>query len=363
MKGIKDKIKNNQGVTLGKHLIIAFCVSLCISAFLAYIFYSQSNKATSFSPYLFSTNTLLGVILSFAIYMTNYGVVSLFDKVFFQNKKKQFWQRQVVFVLSGITVSIISYYVFLALLLKLFYKVSFIDFFTSERFTFLNFLYIILISIFVLLTVLAFILYDRIKNLAIRKEQIEVALKQAEINSLKEQLSPHFLFNNLNVLISIIQEDPQKAEQFARSFTNIYRYVLEQIENSKTTVGEEMRFARDYMYLMNVRYENAIDFVVSKEVENFYNYSMPALAMQTILENIIKHNAIPPQDKLNVSISIVDNEFLVIKNDKLSKVEDTYSSKLGLRNLKSRYALAYHKEVLVENSEKYFMIKLPIEML
>lgn len=206
----------------------------------------------------------------------------------------------------------------------------------------------------------AFTSYVKLKNLAIRNEQIEVALRKAEIASLKEQISPHFLFNNLNVLIGTIQEDPPKAEQFVRSFIAIYRYVLEQIDSGRAKVEDEMRFVRAYMYLINVRYESAIDLKIDERVEAWYSCEIVSLSMQVLVENIVKHNAIPPHQKLLVKVEVENGEFLVISNEKFFKNQSVYSTRLGLKNLNTRYQLESGKNIVIEETAEEYKVKLPI---
>lgn len=343
-----------------KHTVLAIGLSICLSVIIAYINYTSASEKISFASYLCHVNTVFGFVLSMMLYYTNYFVISTVDYFFFKQRDTLFGVKQLVYFASGIIITLISYYVYYGVLLNVFFGVSFEHYQTSANVSVLNFMYIVLIALFVLLVVLAFTFYDHIKNLAIKNKQIEVALKQAEINSLKEQLSPHFLFNNLNVLISVIQEDSVKAEQFVRSFVKIYRYVIEQIENSTTTVEREIQFAKGYMYLMNVRYDNAIDFQISEEVATFYQSNILALSMQAVLDNVVKHNAIPTEGGFSVRITIENGAYIVITNDKIRKVQNVYSSKLGLRNLNSRYLLECDKEIVVLEDHASFSVKLPI---
>lgn len=343
-----------------KHTVLAIGISICLSVIIAYINYTSASENISFASYVCQINTVFGFVLSMMLYYTNYFVIGAVDNFFFKQRDTFLGVKQLVYFASGIVITVISYYVYYGVLLNVFFGVSLAHYRASANVSVLNFMYIVLIALFVLLVVLAFTFYAHIKNLAIKNKQIEVALKQAEINSLKEQLSPHFLFNNLNVLISIIQEDSVKAEQFVRSFVKIYRYVIEQIENSTTTIEREIQFAKEYMYLMNVRYDNAIDFQISKEVTTFYQGNMLALSMQAILDNVLKHNAIPTDKSFRVSITIENGAYIVVTNDKIKKVQNVYSSKLGLKNLHSRYQLECNKQIVVLEDHASFSVKLPI---
>lgn len=347
-----------------RHFLLATLVSLGITVFLASMYYSNSSGEESLGAHIMSSSALIGFILSMLLYFTNYVVHLLVEKLLIYTGVAQahrtYGIQQIAFIGTGVVVSIVFYYIYLSLLLHVFYKVSFREFYSGSNFTLRGMLYVALIALFVLLIVFAFTSYVKLKNLAIRNEQIEVALRKAEIASLKEQISPHFLFNNLNVLIGTIQEDPPKAEQFVRSFIAIYRYVLEQIDSGRAKVEDEMRFVRAYMYLINVRYESAIDLKIDERVEAWYSCEIVSLSMQVLVENIVKHNAIPPHQKLLVKVEVENGEFLVISNEKFFKNQSVYSTRLGLKNLNTRYQLESGKNIVVEETVEEYKVKLPI---
>jgi hypothetical protein len=190
------------------------------------------------------------------------------------------------------------------------------------------------------------------------QQKIIAGTASAKFESLKNQIDPHFLFNSLNVLSSLIEENPENAQKFTTSLSKIYRYVLEQKDKELVTVAEELAFAKTYMNLLKMRFEDSITFELPDNFENEEAKVVP-LSLQLLLENCIKHNVVSEKKPLNIRISIKNNE-LIVENNKQKKEVLQDRRGAGLQNIVSRYAILSKRNVIVEDTDEFFRIKLPI---
>ena len=181
---------------------------------------------------------------------------------------------------------------------------------------------------------------------------------QLNYQQLKNQISPHFLFNNINVLTSLIEENPKKAVLFSENLSNIYRYFLEQEKQDVVLVKDEIEFAKSYLELLKDRFEIGFNYTISVDEKVNENYVV-ATILQQVLENVVKHNIINENNIVDVKITSKEN-YLIVENNKNFKSLTSQNSKKGIENIKQRIAYFTDKKVFVENSKTYFVIQLPI---
>ncbi|MBC7827712.1 MAG: histidine kinase [Chitinophagaceae bacterium] len=193
----------------------------------------------------------------------------------------------------------------------------------------------------------------------VRNAQLERARVQAELEALKNQIDPHFIFNSLNTLSHLIEEKPSKARQFNDSLADVYRYILQNKSRDLVLLREEMIFITDYFSLLTIRFENAVALKVNVEEHLFDKYLIPPISLQVLLENAIKHNEFSERSPLIVSINISNDELLV-QNRINKKMLRRPSSGIGLQNLNERYKLTVAKEIQVQDELHDFIVKLPI---
>ncbi|MEE9350061.1 MAG: histidine kinase [Flavobacteriaceae bacterium] len=229
--------------------------------------------------------------------------------------------------------------------------------------TFLNtdksyYIFSFILSANVLITVYAIHFYKALSSNKVEEQKVVSKTESAKFESLKNQLDPHFLFNSLNVLTSLIEENPKQAEKFTTKLSKIYRYVLQQKNQDLIEVNKELQFAKNYMALLKLRFENAIDFNIPETLQNDHLKIVP-LALQLLLENAIKHNVISETNKLYINIS-QENNYLVIKNNINPKSNLEKSTKVGLNNIIDRYALITTSNVIIEKTDTEFIVKLPL---
>nr|WP_314839537.1 2TM domain-containing protein [uncultured Flavobacterium sp.] len=215
-----------------------------------------------------------------------------------------------------------------------------------------------IITFFVTLTIHAIYFYKAYNENKVKEQKIIAGTANAKFESLKNQIDPHFLFNSLNVLSSLIEENPENAQRFTTSLSKIYRYVLEQKDKELVSVAEELAFAKTYMNLLKMRFENSITFQLPTDFDNLEARVVP-LSLQLLLENTIKHNVVSENKPLQITIYIQDN-YLVVQNNLQKKEVLQDRQGVGLQNIVSRYALLSKRKVLVEQTETDFKVLIPI---
>ena len=221
-----------------------------------------------------------------------------------------------------------------------------------------NYIFAVVMTFIVLLSFYSFYFYKAYQESRIKEQKIIAGTANAKFESLKNQIDPHFLFNSLNVLSSLIEENPENAQKFTTSLSKIYRYVLEQKDKELVTVQEELNFAKTYMNLLKMRFENSISFELPESYDNPEAKVVP-LSLQLLLENTIKHNIVSEQKPLHIKIFVKDN-YLVVQND-LQKKEVLQDRRgVGLQNIVSRYAILTQRKVLINQTDKTFEVHLPI---
>jgi sensor histidine kinase YesM len=179
----------------------------------------------------------------------------------------------------------------------------------------------------------------------------------SDYNALQDQLNPHFLFNNLSVLKSMIKFDPEAAGQFTQNFTDVYRYVLQSNKKVLVSLDEEMEFINAFVSLHKERVGEGLIFKneTGEILENVY---IPPLTLQLLVENAIKHNIASKESPLIIRI-YGNQESLFIENNKQIK-ESTYSTHFGLKNLKKRFELLSERAIQVDNDENTFKVSVPL---
>ncbi len=190
------------------------------------------------------------------------------------------------------------------------------------------------------------------------QQQIVAKTETAKFESLKNQLDPHFLFNSLNVLTSLIGENPAQAEKFTTKLSKVYRYVLEQRNKDLVPIEEELKFAKTYMELLGMRFEDAVQFNIPDAISTNELKIVP-LSLQLLLENAVKHNVVSTSKPLTIRI-YEENNYLIIENNVNPKEAIGKSTKVGLQNIADRYGLITQKGVKIENNNKTFKVSLPL---
>jgi two-component system LytT family sensor kinase len=204
------------------------------------------------------------------------------------------------------------------------------------------------------------ILYSYNQFAVAQVEQVQNERKQLELQfeALKSQLSPHYLFNSLNTISSLIYNDPKTAEQFIRRLALTYQYILSTQHKKYVTLTEELEFVQSYYYLLRIRFQQSLTLEVN--VPNSVMHSpVPPLTLQLLVENAVKHNSFTPDKPLFIYISAVDNITIKVANSKPESAQVSTSFKMGIENIRKRYAFFTDKPIEIRDEEK-FTVSLPV---
>lgn len=213
---------------------------------------------------------------------------------------------------------------------------------------------------------IAAVLYGKIFELLYAKQKVEMEnerLKNENLtwqyNTLVNQVNPHFLFNSLNSLSMLVRESKNDdAVTYIARMSDTYRYIIEEGKAEKTTVESELRFLDAYRYMLEIRYAGKLLIEVDVERE-LYNYQMPPLSIQPLIENAVKHNTITSSKPLKITITS-EGDQIVVSNPIHPKLEPEESTGIGLKNLSSRYELVVGRKIEVINNNREFIVRLPI---
>lgn len=280
---------------------IGFFIWITISVFLTFTVWEGSARIVSFlwMKYPWEKNPAVHLLIS-AIFLISLSLflifVLFFINYFFTDQSSDYWQT-----MKGVNVAMVL-----------------ITFFTTSIYE-------------------GVYLFKKWKNSLVLAANLEKANIQSQFEALKSQINPHFLFNSLSVLSSIIPTDPEKAVDFVNKFSKIYRYVLDVKDEIVIELKDELDFVMSYIFLQKIRFGENLKIVANIDAKVLNNFVLP-LSLQLLIENAIKHNEI--SDKYPLTITISNNEeYLIVRNNLQQIQDDNNSTKIGLKNLTKRYKL------------------------
>ncbi|WP_080241205.1 sensor histidine kinase [Spirosoma rigui] len=201
--------------------------------------------------------------------------------------------------------------------------------------------------------------YRRLEDVQVRAERLEKENVQAQFAALKSQVNPHFLFNSLSILSSLVYADAELSEKFIDQLSRAYRYILEQKDNEQVLLKTELEFIQAYRFLLNIRFENKFDVLLNVPEEDQKRYSIAPLTLQLLVENAVKHNRMSAKEPLRVHIDL-EGECLVVRNNRQLRPQSEASTGVGLQNIINRYALLTDRPVWIGESDGGFVVKIPL---
>lgn len=292
--------------------------------------------------------------VSITLYLVNMAIFRAYLKRF----KHSFWKPKnagLAFI-TGVAASMATFFLIRVIIVVIYHGVPLDTFLANES---LEFYYLSLfISSAAILLYYAFYYWKSKQETQVKQSKIIAGTASAKFDALKNQLDPHFLFNSLNVLTSLIDENPHQAQKFTTSLSKVYRYVLEQKNKELVSVDEELAFARTYMNLIKMRFEDSIVVDIPEKSKNPDARVVP-LSLQLLLENAVKHNMVTPKKKLHIRI-FEDGGTLVVQNNMQTKQVIKKSSGVGLQNIRQRYYLLTDRQVHIEEDDRYFKVGIPM---
>ena len=223
----------------------------------------------------------------------------------------------------------------------------------------LNFIMLVLIAAIYYGILTSFHVFKNIHQASLQAEKLQKEIAQAQFESLKNQVNPHFLFNSLNVLTSLITVAPDLAEKFTEQLSKAYRYVLEHKGDDLVPLKTELEFIHSYIFLIDIRFKDKLKVDIDLPASKL-NYLLPPLTLQLLIENAIKHNVVSKKSPLLIHIFIDANNYLCVDNNLQVRADKMASSQVGLRNITNRYGYITDKPVFfgIENSQ--YEAKIPL---
>jgi len=211
---------------------------------------------------------------------------------------------------------------------------------------------VVIISVYVIK-----VIYQNQQN-RLEIQNLKIENLQSQFDALKNQVSPHFLFNSLNSLKTLIRETPEVAQEYLNHLSSVLRYTLQANENKLVNLNDELQFVESYFFLIKLRFNKNITLV--QNINNkLMNSKIPPLALQILIENAIKHNEISKRNSLEISVSTTDDT-LVVKNNINKKYSPEPGTGVGLVNLSNQYRILAGKEILIKNDESNFVVEIPL---
>ncbi|KQS31014.1 sensor histidine kinase [Dyadobacter sp. Leaf189] len=200
---------------------------------------------------------------------------------------------------------------------------------------------------------------EKLKKLLVDSEKQEKENLHARFIALKNQISPHFLFNNLSVLSSLVESRPEKSSEFIQQLSLAYRYILEQAELHQISLKEEVAFLETYTYLLRMRFKEKIIIDADLSPADLERYSIIPLTLQLLIENAVKHNTMSVSNPLRINIGI-EGGMLVVSNPLQLRQLTEPTTGLGLKNIINRYKLLLDKDVIIDKNSSHFVVKIPL---
>jgi two-component system LytT family sensor kinase len=206
---------------------------------------------------------------------------------------------------------------------------------------------------------LAFKVFEHIRQQHLTLEQTEKTLLSSQVKTLQQHIDPHFLFNNLNVLSALIQQDPDEADEYLNTFSDIYRYILQHKDHTLVPLSQELSFAQQYMALLSTRFDNAYTLkIVTAADADLASLVLPC-SIQLAIENAIKHNQGDKTSPLEIQMTITATQVHVF-NHTHEKEFKPESTQLGLTNLRMRCEAIFKQSLQIEHTDSYFKLSLPM---
>ncbi|MBT8297226.1 MAG: 2TM domain-containing protein [Maribacter sp.] len=339
---------------LFRHLTRAILIGTIIYFIILAIYFFMGRFDDGFNFQVAWTEYYRNMIFALILYMVNaywiqYLVVTYRHNLFSL-------KRFAIGITGNILVSIVGIFLSRIVLFVLLDKIPLVTFLNNEKPGYYQSSLIIAICISLIFYAVWYYKYRQ--ETKVKEQKIIAGTASAKFDALKNQLDPHFLFNSLNVLTSLIEEDPHQAQKFTTSLSKVYRYVLEQKNKDLVSIEEEFQFAKTYVKLLKMRFEDSIHLEIPEYSKNPEAKIIP-LSLQLLLENAVKHNVVTSSKPLHIKV-YEENGMLVVNNNLQEKQVLKKSSGVGLQNIRQRYGILTDRQVAVVKSDSDFKVMLPL---
>jgi sensor histidine kinase YesM len=200
---------------------------------------------------------------------------------------------------------------------------------------------------------------EKWKESIVQNERLQRLQLHAELNVLKSQVNPHFLFNSLNALSYLMADDVHKAESYLSEMTRVYRYLLRNNNVELTDLASELQFIRSYFSMLQTSNGNGVALTIDIP-DHYLGYQIPPLTLQLLVENAVKHNIAHKDQPLSIQIFATPNRKIVVANNLQKKRGTVLSNNVGLNNIAAKYRLLRQPEIAIEQTANTFIVTLPL---
>jgi sensor histidine kinase YesM len=287
-------------------------------------------------------------LVAFLMFTLNFFILRPVEK----HRKLQVWTFVLAVILTLSSVFILNYFFY-----------SLLNMVDSEprprgyqdEFIYRNFF----VSALVIGCILIIRLIYQKQSVQLENETLRSEALQSQYESLKNQLSPHFLFNSLTALKTLITEAPETAQNYINHLSKALRYTLQSNEKQLFTLSEEMDFMESYLFLIKLRFDTNL--IVRTSInEKYLNHKLPPLTIQTLVENAVKHNEISKRNPLAITIQTTENARLVVWNNIQEKITQEEGTGIGLTNLSKQFQLLLEEDITISKENNEFRIEVPL---
>lgn len=322
------------------------------SVIVTFWFWLQRNQQEEQYPVL-AVAVFWILVLLFLLWLGNSLIYRILRRLYGREgpSNRRFYLQLLLTILYSLACINLSYYAF---------KTTFTELPPARnQFILLN-IYGILFLIPVFSIQFGLLFLKKWKRASVEHEKLKKEQVQTELITLKSHLAPHFLFNNLNILSSLIGRENLQAQEFLDRFAEVYRYVLKNRESELLSLREELEFLESYIFLLRQRFSNSLKVKIQVE-PRYQNYLLPPLVLQMVLENALKHNILSERTPLVVIIRAEETPVLVVENSwQPRKVIDEEKTSYGLENIQRRYWLLARQKIEMNRDNEKFSICLPL---
>lgn len=306
------------------------------------------------------TGAILGRELLFTplrlggITMITYGVIQLtnrFIKTYRTNPVRYFVELPLIWFITY------WWLIFVAQMFEA--RVRHIKSFPTDTWVFRQYIGIFLVAtVFVFVFQSALNFYQLAQLNARQAARIQKEFAQVRLQALRSQVNPHFLFNSLSVLSSLVHVNPVLYERFIVQLSKAYRYILDQKELELVSLKNELDFLNAYFFLLQIRFEQKVQ--LEKQIDLDADlYKLPPLTLQLLVENAVKHNKMSALNPLHITVKTAGENLVIANNISAREQRDT-STGIGLENIKNRYAMVTDKKIIIENTGTTFSATIPL---
>ncbi len=335
--------------------------SLLINTIIGLVYYSYIYYSETGNFPIFHTN--LRILISLILVSNILGfVISKFNR---QLNKLIFWKRNfsmrfTLGVIFNYVLSTIFIFGFIWLYLLIFHEnFGFLDFLNGHNEITVRIFVLTFFSVFIFV-IIDFSIFSYNQYSVVQIESVKLLTHQIELQyeALKTQLSPHYLFNSLNTISSLIYKDASLTEKFIRKLAGTYQYILDSDNKKLIEISRELEFIEAYKFLMDVRFGKSIniEFEIDDSLKDFV---IPPLSIQILIENAVKHNVFDDENILQIKVFNESSNKLIVENNKLKKPSSTSSFNIGLTNIKNRYAFFTDQKIQIINNDT-FKVAIPL---